>query len=242
MREVVLDTETTGLDPKSGDRLVEIACLELVNRIPTGKVWHEYFNPEREMPKAAFAVHGLSTEFLSTKPLFSALANDFLAFIEDATLVIHNASFDIGFLNHELGLLNLPPITMDRVVDTLAIARRKHPGAANSLDALCKRYSIDASSRTVHGALIDTELLAEVYVTLIGGHQARFNLDPAGDSNFKSGRANGGGRPGRPNRLPPRITPDELEAHRAFVETLGPNRVWANYEEQKNETAGQADS
>lgn len=240
MREVVLDTETTGLDPKSGDRLVEIACLELVNRIPTGKVWHEYFNPEREMPKAAFAVHGLSTEFLSTKPLFSSLANDFLVFIEDATLVIHNASFDVGFLNHELGRLNLPLITMDRVVDTLAIARRKHPGAANSLDALCKRYSIDASSRTVHGALIDTELLAEVYVTLIGGHQARFNLDPEGANSFRGRGANGGGRPQRPIPLPPRATPDELEAHRAFVESLGANRIWASYEGQKDEPGDQA--
>lgn len=238
MREVVLDTETTGLDPKSGDRLVEIACLELVNRIPTGKVWHEYFNPERDMPKAAFAVHGLSTEFLSTKPLFSALASDFLTFIEDAILVIHNANFDIGFLNHELGRINLPTISMDRVVDTLAIARRKHPGAANSLDALCKRYSIDASSRTVHGALIDTELLAEVYVTLIGGHQARFNLDPAGANDYRRGAANGAGQPGRPTPLPPRITPDELEAHRAFVDTLGPNRVWAKYEEQNDDAAG----
>jgi DNA polymerase-3 subunit epsilon len=229
MREIVLDTETTGFDPKAGDRLVEIACLEMVNRIPTGKVWHEYFNPEREMPKAAFEVHGLSTEFLSTKPLFSALASDFLEFIGDATLVIHNANFDVNFLNHELGLLNLPAITMNRVVDTLAIARRKHPGAGNSLDALCKRYSIDASSRTVHGALIDTELLADVYVTMIGGHQARFNLDPGGDRS-QWGGANGRGRPQRPSPLPPRVTPDEAEAHRAFVESLGPNRVWTLYE------------
>lgn len=230
MREIVLDTETTGFDPKNGDRLVEIACLELINRIPTGKVWHEYFNPEREMPKAAFAVHGLSTEFLSTKPLFATLANDFLEFIGVATLVIHNASFDVGFLNQELGLLELPTIRMDRVVDTLAIARRKHPGAPNSLDALCKRYSIDASSRTVHGALIDTELLAEVYVTLIGGHQAQFNLNPAGYLDELTG-PNGRGRPSRPSPLPSRITPDEAEAHRAFVELLGPNRVWTVYEE-----------
>jgi DNA polymerase-3 subunit epsilon len=238
MREIVLDTETTGLNPKAGDRVVEIACLELVNRIPTGKTWHEYLNPEREMPKAAFDVHGLSTEFLATKPLFSALANDFLEFISDATLVIHNASFDIGFLNHELGLLGLPPIGMDRVVDTLAIARRKHPGAPNSLDALCKRYSIDASSRTVHGALIDTELLAEVYVTLIGGHQARLDLDPGGGNEW-SQNASLRARLGRPAPLPPRITPDEMEAHRAFVESLGPKRVWTLYD-GGDQTEGQS--
>lgn len=234
MREIVLDTETTGLDPRSGDRLVEIACLEMVNRIPTGRVWHEYFNPERDMPKAAFAVHGLSTEFLATKPLFGNLAAAFLGFIEEATLVIHNAAFDVGFLNHELGRVGLPLIVMDRVIDTLALARRKHPGAPNSLDALCKRYAVDASARTVHGALVDVELLAEVYVSMIGGRQARFDLEAAGRSAAaRTGPQGAAGqrRAGRPAPLPPRITAGEREAHRAFLETLGGERLWRRYEE-----------
>jgi DNA polymerase III subunit epsilon len=227
MRELVLDTETTGLDPKGGDRLVEIACIELVNRFPTKRVWHEYFNPQRSMPKEAFAVHGLSSEFLADKPLFANLAKDFLDFIGEDTLVIHNASFDVGFLNNELAMVNLPIIRMDRVVDTLAQARRKHPGAPNNLDALCRRYNIDASARTVHGALVDTELLADVYIALIGGQQAQLDLNP--DSG-RGGAANAP-RARRPVPLPERITPEELEAHRAFVNSLGDNRVWAKYEE-----------
>lgn len=229
MREVVLDTETTGLDPRSGDRLVEIACVELLNRFPTNRVWHEYFNPQRSMPKEAFAVHGLSDEFLADKPLFASLAKDFLEFIGDDTLVIHNASFDIGFLNHELGMIGFPTIRMDRVVDTLAIARRKHPGAPNNLDALCKRYSIDASARTVHGALVDTELLADVYIAMIGGQQAQ--LDFSQENNVTRSSTTSAPRAKRPVPLPPCITAEEAEAHRAFVETLGANRLWAAYEE-----------
>jgi DNA polymerase-3 subunit epsilon len=227
MREVVLDTETTGLDPKTGDRLVEIACIELVNRFPTKRVWHEYFNPQRSMPREAFAVHGLSTEFLSGKPLFASLASDFLEFIGEDTLVIHNANFDIGFLNHELAQVNLPIIRMDRVIDTLGLARRKHPGAPNNLDALCRRYNVDASARTVHGALVDTELLADVYIALIGGQQAQLDLNP------DSGRGGGANaaRAKRPIPLPSRITDEETEAHRAFVDSLGASRVWAKYEE-----------
>ncbi|MGD9868469.1 MAG: DNA polymerase III subunit epsilon, partial [Hyphomicrobiales bacterium] len=176
MREIVLDTETTGLDPATGDRIVEVGCVELVNHIPTGRVWHQYLNPERDMPEAAFKVHGLSSEFLKDKPLFAAVAKDFVDFIEDARLVIHNASFDIGFINSELARCELAPVGFERVVDTLALARRKHPGAQNSLDALCRRYQVDSSARRKHGALLDAELLAEVYIELIGGHQARLEL------------------------------------------------------------------
>lgn len=225
MREIVLDTETTGLDPASGDRVVEIGCVELMNHIPSGATWHEYMNPERDMPRAAFEVHGLSSEFLADKPLFAALADDFLAFLADARLIIHNASFDMGFLNAELKRIDKPPIPMDQVVDTLALARRKHPGAQNSLDALCKRYQIDNSARTKHGALLDSELLAEVYVELIGRRQARLELSQS--------RAARGHRPGtahelptRAKALPPRLSETEIRDHKAFVATLGPDALW----------------
>ncbi len=176
MREIVLDTETTGLDPLRGDRLVEIGCVEIFNRMPTGHTFHRYINPERDMPEEAFAVHGLSSEFLSTKPLFAEVADEFLEFIADAPLVIHNASFDIGFINAELARLSKPPIPRDRLVDTLLIARRKHPGVSNRLDDLCSRYAIDNSRRTKHGALLDAELLAEVYVDLIEARQSQLIL------------------------------------------------------------------
>ncbi|MEL6423242.1 MAG: DNA polymerase III subunit epsilon, partial [Pseudomonadota bacterium] len=176
MREIVFDTETTGLDPKTGDRVVEIGCVELRDHFPTGNTYHQYINPERDMPDDAFRIHGLSTAFLSDKPVFADIAAAFLEFIDDAILIAHNANFDINFLNHELGNLDLPVLGQDRVVDTLALARRKHPGGSNSLDALCRRYGIDNSSRTLHGALLDSEILAEVYLEMIGGHQAALNL------------------------------------------------------------------
>ncbi len=176
-REIVLDTETTGLDPFSGHRMVEIGCVELIDGLRTGEFFHSYLNPERDVPAEAFRVHGLSTQFLSDKPIFSEKVDSFLEFIADATLVIHNAAFDMKFVNFELDRLGFPAIAMDRTVDTVLIARKKFPGSPASLDALCKRFDIDLSGRTKHGALLDAELLAEVYLDLMGGRQAIFALD-----------------------------------------------------------------
>lgn len=229
MREVVLDTETTGLDPASGDRIVEVGCVELVNYIPSGRNWHHYFNPERDVPTAAFEVHGLSTEFLADKPLFADLARDFISFIEGARLVIHNAPFDVGFLNAELERLGERAISMDRVIDTLALARRKHPGASNSLDALCRRYRVDSSARTKHGALLDSELLAEVYVELTGRRQARFELTASGVAARRRRDRVVEARQ-RPTPLQPRLDEAEISAHRAFVQSLGDDALWNAYE------------
>jgi DNA polymerase-3 subunit epsilon len=179
MREIILDTETTGLDPRAGHRLVEIGCLELVNHVPTGAQYHAYVDPERDMPADAFAVHGLSTQFLTGKPVFAQVVDELLTFLGDARLVIHNAEFDLRFLNAELERLGFPPILLSRCVDTVAIARRKFPGAPASLDALCRRFAIDNSARTRHGALLDAELLAEVYLELIGGRQPVLGLTAA---------------------------------------------------------------
>ena len=176
MREIVLDTETTGLDPASGHRLVEIAGIEIVNFIPTGRHYHTYINPARDMPEDAFRVHGLSAEFLAGHMLFEAIVDEFLGFVEGAKLVIHNAEFDMRFINHELARASRPAISMEGVIDTLALARRKHPGMSNSLDALCQRYRIDNSKRVKHGALIDAEILAEVYAELLGGRQTSLGL------------------------------------------------------------------
>ena len=176
MREIIFDTETTGLDPQSGDRLVEIGCVEMVNRVTTGRTYHAYFNPERSMPSAAEAVHGLSETFLSDKPRFAEKADEMLAFISDSPLVAHNAGFDFGFINMELLLCGREPVSLDRMIDTVALARMRHPGAKNSLDALCTRYGIDRSHRTKHGALLDAELLAQVYVELTGGRQIGLGL------------------------------------------------------------------
>jgi DNA polymerase-3 subunit epsilon len=236
MREIVLDTETTGLDPKSGDRVVEIGCIELLNYIPSGQVWHEYLNPDRDMPQAAFEVHGLSTEFLSAMPRFSDLAEDFLKFIDGDRLIIHNASFDIGFLNAELDRLSHPQITMDRVIDTLALARRKHPGASNSLDALCKRYQIDNAARTKHGALLDSELLAEVYIELTGRRQADLGLASIARAPKTADVAGGSAEQVTREILPSRLTAAEADAHRAFVETLGPGALWHDILRDEPET------
>lgn len=176
MREIIFDTETTGFDPKNGDRMVEIGCIEMVNRVPTGRTFHAYFNPERAMPAEAEAVHGLSDAFLADKPLFRAVAQDFLAFIEDSPMIAHNAAFDFGFINFELAFCGHPEVSLDRMVDTVALARVRHPGAKLSLDALCTRYGIDRSHRTKHGALLDAELLAQVYVELRGGRQIGLEL------------------------------------------------------------------
>jgi DNA polymerase-3 subunit epsilon len=233
MREIVMDTETTGLDPRRGDRLVEIACVELRNYMPSGRVWHEYINPERDVPREAFAVHGLSTQFLSDKPLFPALAEAFLEFIDGATLVIHNASFDMGFINMELSRIGRPPVPLERVVDTLALARRKHPAGPNSLDALCKRYGIDNSARTRHGALLDAELLAEVYLQLVGGQQPGFDLSHSKTA-VKGSRAAASAVRTRSQPLPARIEASERDAHRAFVSGMK-EPVWRLYREPSTE-------
>jgi DNA polymerase-3 subunit epsilon len=228
MREIILDTETTGLDPLRGDRLVEIGCVEIFNRMPTGQTFHRYFNPERDMPAEAFAVHGLSSEFLSAKPFFAEEVDDFLAFIGDAPLVIHNASFDISFINAELDRIKRPPISRERLVDTLLLARRKHPGVSNRLDDLCSRYAIDNSRRTKHGALLDAELLAEVYIDLIGARQSQLIL--AAESR-ESRVAVHGEMPRRQREVPllPRLTEADRAAHRDFVLTLGDKPIWNDF-------------
>lgn len=230
MREIILDTETTGLDPKKGDRLIEIGCIELFNRIPTGREYHCFINPQREVPVEAQNVHGLSTDFLKDKPLFKAVVDRFLEFIADDVLVIHNAPFDVGFLNAELETAGKNTIAMDRVIDTLALARRKHPAGPNNLDALCKRYSIDNSKRTKHGALIDCLLLAEVYVELLGERQAALGLQSkaAAASTPASRRADAALRK-RPIPLQPRVDAQAVRLHRAYVGTLGASPVWAKY-------------
>jgi len=228
MREIVLDTETTGLDALRGDRLVEIGCVEMFNHMPTGQTYHVYINPERDMPQEAFAVHGLSTEFLADKPLFAAVADEFLEFIGDAPLIIHNASFDIGFINMELDRLKRAAIPRERLVDTLLLARRKHPGVSNRLDDLCSRYAIDNSRRTKHGALLDAELLAEVYIDLIGARQSSLILAETEHTQIHVVEVT---RRVREVPLASRITVEEREAHRAFVATLGDNPLWAEFKD-----------
>jgi len=218
VREVILDTETTGLDATGDDRIVEIGAVEVLNAIPTGRTFHVYINPERDVPDEAFRVHGLSAEFLTDKKIFADVADDFLIFLASDTLIAHNAPFDVGFLNAELARAGRPTIPSVQVADTLAIARRKHPGAANSLDALCSRYNIDTSRRTFHGALLDAELLAEVYLELSGGRQAAFAL--AVERRRGGGVGAGGEVRRRPRPLAPRLTAADIEAHRAFVAKL----------------------
>lgn len=226
MRELVMDTETTGFKPEEGDRLVEIGAVELWNHVPTGKTYHQYINPMRDMPEDAFKVHGLSEEFLSDKPVFKDVAQDFLDFIGNDRLVIHNAAFDMKFLNAELGWLNRPPLPMSQALDTLAIARKKFPGSPASLDALCRRFGIDNSNRVLHGALLDSEILAEVYLELIGGRQPDFALKA--DQNQKVDVSSGEAwRPQRrQNPLPSRLTEEEAAAHAKFIAELGDGAIW----------------
>ncbi len=224
MREIVFDTETTGLDPQSGDRLVEIGCIEMMNRMPTGAVFHAYFNPERGMPAEAEAVHGLSSAFLADKPLFAERAGELLDFLGDAPLVAHNAGFDFGFLNTELALCHLPEIDRARMVDTVAIARRKHPGAKLSLDALCSRYGIDRSHRVRHGALLDAELLAQLYVELMGGRQIGLELAADVGPETKVAAVAAPAAPAtqrvhRPAR-PHAANEEEIARHAAFVDAI----------------------
>ena len=228
MREIVFDTETTGLNPAGGDRVVEIGCVEIFNRVETGRHFHAYFNPERAMPSEAEAVHGLTTIFLSDKPRFSERAEELLDFIEDSPLVAHNASFDFGFLNFELQQCGRTAVCLSRMVDTLALARSKHPGAKHSLDALCVRFGVDRSQRIKHGALLDAQLLAQVYVELTGGRQIGLGL--VADTVSVEMRQSAGAvtvrdpRPARPHA--PAV--EELERHRAFIAQLV-NPLWARF-------------
>jgi DNA polymerase III subunit epsilon len=226
MREIVFDTETTGLDPLSGDRMVEIGCIELINRVPSGRTFHCYFNPERPMPAAAEQVHGLSDGFLADKLRFHEHALDLLDFLEDAPLVAHNAQFDFGFLNYELGGCGHPEVSLERMIDTLALARRRHPGAKHSLDALCTRYGVDRSHRIRHGALLDAELLAQVYVELTGGRQIGLALAAETTRTVIEVAAF---RPRHREFRAPRphsANAEELARHKAFLESLD-SPLWA---------------
>jgi len=224
LREIVFDTETTGLDANGGDRLIELGCIEIVNRIPTGREFHRYVNPERDVHPEAAAVHGLTLDFLRDKPLFKDVADAFLDFIADAPLVAHNGTFDLGFVNAELKRLPRPLILADRIVDTLALARRRHPAGPNSLDALCKRYGIDLSQRTKHGALLDSMLLAGVYVELLGERQATLGFNGYAAGEMARARARKAAQ--RPTPLPSRLSEAEEAAHREFVKTLGADALW----------------
>jgi DNA polymerase-3 subunit epsilon len=253
MREIVFDTETTGLDPASGDRVVEIGCLELVNRLPSGETFHVYINPERDMPKEAEAVHGLSAAFLKDKPVFAEVAEAFLTFVGDAPLIAHNASFDMKFINAELRLCGRADLAAHKVIDTLALARQKFPGAPASLDALCRRFGVDNSNRDLHGALIDSELLAGVYLELSGGRQPGLVFEAASKTRQKTNQKAGqqsddiSGSPGaesigtsragpqanarqpqrrRETTLPPRLSDEERAAHMAFLKNLPQRALW----------------
>lgn len=226
MREIVLDTETTGLDPNEGHRIVEIGAVELINHLPTGEVYHQYINPERSMPKEAFDVHGLGDEFLRDQPAFSEIVDAFIGFIgSDTQLVIHNAEFDMRMINAELSRLDRTILPMSRSTDTLHLARKKFPGAQASLDALCRRYHIDNSAREKHGALLDSELLAEVYLELLGGRQRGLSLEVSGSDVVGTSNTGGGRARKRPSPLPSRLTDDERAAHDAFVAEIE-SPVW----------------
>lgn len=230
IREIVLDTETTGLSHVEGDRLVEIGCVELINHIPSGENFHIYLNPQRSMPEEAFRVHGLSAEFLSDKPLFKDKAEEFRSFIHDSKLIIHNAPFDMGFLNAELVRAGFSTLG-NEVLDTVMLARKKHPGARVSLDALCKHYGIDNSRRALHGALLDSEILAEVYLELIGGKQVSLALMAEAESDGSDALATRIAALPRPVALPSRVTAIEAEAHDAFIAKMGESAIWAQYAE-----------
>ena len=232
MREIIFDTETTGLRPEEGERIVEIGAIELVNRIATGRTFHHYINPQgRPVDPEAFRVHGISDEFLADKLPFPAIAEEWIAFTSGAVLVAHNARFDVNFLNHEYARLGFAPVDPSLVVDTLEIARRKHPMASVSLDKLCERYGIDNSHRTLHGALLDCQLLSEVYIELLGGRQTRLELDsvetvsagPSGDA------VKAAIRPTRPRPLATRLDPADIERHARFVDGLGEAALWKRY-------------
>jgi|TARA_B110000503_G_scaffold36461_1_gene59676 DNA polymerase-3 subunit epsilon len=239
MRQIVLDTETTGFEPNEGDRIVEIGAVELIGHVPTGRTYHQYINPMRSMPAGAFGVHGIGPDLLEPpqqpkpgqvilrdKPVFADIAQGFLDFIGTDVMVIHNAAFDMKFLNAELGWLKRPLLPMAQSLDTLAIARRKFPGSPASLDALCRRFGIDNSNRTLHGALLDSEILAEVYLELIGGRQPNFGLGAVATKTTSAGDPKDWRPTARPNALPPRITNEEAAAHTAFIDSLGDGVLW----------------
>jgi DNA polymerase-3 subunit epsilon len=228
LREIVIDTETTGLDHANGDRIIEIGCIEIVNRIPTGREFHRYLNPERDIHAEAVAVHGLTRDFLKDKPLFKDVAGEFLDFISEAPVVMHNAAFDVAFLNAELQRVPLPPLMPERVVDTLTLARRRHPAGPNSLDALCKRYGIDNSQRVRHGALMDSLLLAGVYVELLGERQAMLGLGGQ-DGAETTLHLHAAAAKQRSAPLPSRLSEEAEFAHRTFVKTLGTNALWLRW-------------
>lgn len=227
MREIVLDTETTGFDPQSGDRIVEIGAVELMGHVATGNTYHQYINPERSMPDEAFQVHGLGDDFLRDKPKFAEIGQAFVDFIGDSKLIIHNAAFDIKFLNAELGWMGLPQIPWEQALDTLAIARKRFPGSPASLDALCRRFGIDNASRTLHGALLDSEILAEVYLELIGGRQPDFALSTQPQQNTGEVDTKWSPPP-RPAPLPSRMSEQEAAAHAEFISKLGNGALWNN--------------
>lgn len=229
LREIVLDTETTGTDHAAGDRVIEIGCVELINHIPTGESYHVYINPQRAVSAGALAVHGLSDSFLADKPLFGAIADTFVAFIGDSRLVIHNAPFDVGFLNAEFARTGHPPLQNERVLDTLNMARRKHPGSPASLDALCSRYGIDNTRRTKHGALLDAEILAEVYIELLGGKQTDLGLSVTNARAVVLQNGVGGSAAGERKPAPSRLSDEERASHAAFVGSLKGEIVWREY-------------
>ncbi len=230
MREIVLDTETTGFNADGDDKIIEIGCVELINYIPSGENYHIYINPKRDVPIEAQNVHGITTEFLKDKPLFREVADGFLEFIQEDTLIIHNASFDVGFLNAELKRVRRPLIEMSRVLDTLALARRKHPAGPNSLDALCRRYNIDNSNRTYHGALLDSELLAEVYLELSGQKQAKLELASDKKSNDDQAMILASDKvQKRETELPSRLSDEEAIAHQEFLSTFKTEPLWNKY-------------
>ena len=230
MREIVFDTETTGLSPRDGDRVIEIGAIELINHFPSGKIYHVFINPEeRKVDPGAFDVHGISNDFLKDKPKFGEIVAEFLEFFSEGNLIAHNAGFDMGFLNAELARLKNPPIANNRVIDTLQIARRKHPAGPNSLDALCSRYNIDNSHRTKHGALLDSELLAEVYLELIGGRQAALGLSDTEEQSTAAPTIGSGTKEPqirRPSPLHSRLSEAEQIAHAKFVDSIGDNAIW----------------
>ncbi len=230
MREIIFDTETTGLDSRE-DRIIEIGGIELENHFPTGRTLHLYINPgDRKVHPEALAVHGITDEFLSDKPAFADVAEEIISFFEGAKWIAHNATFDMGFINAELGRLGMPAIAPSEVIDTLSLARRKHPMGPNSLDALCKRYGIDNSHRTKHGALLDSELLAEVYIEMIGGRQAALGLAGPGQTSADENDAAGAIVVGRPKPLAARVTETERQAHEAMVAKIGGKALWARYQ------------
>ena len=244
LREIVFDTETTGLDPFTGDRVVEIGCVELINHLPTPNNFHVYINPERDMPEEAFKVHGLSEEFLSEKPKFAEIAQDFHDFIKDTVIIAHNAQFDVKFLNWELEHAGFPKIDDAFVLDTLALARQRFPAGPNSLDALCNRFSIDNTKRTLHGALLDSEILADVYLELIGGRQTSLllageevDLDSGGEDGFGGKRPRQAARQ-RPKPLASRLSEEDVKAHLAFLKEIKGDSLWADYLPELEEGKG----